>query len=182
MEMTVLNTNDSISPDTVYVADWGYDVDFMNGDCIVFSFGDGKIWHEMGKWHKPIPVKDPLPFRYFKCENLLTVWIDDGNRIINKLREFESTYRNGEWKPFDIDQVQFIFTHNEYAVRCGFSELDKVETPDENIKLRGNLMLHGRNCIMRKIDKERPQEGDKAWIRKHGDIDPAHYHLLMYEE
>lgn len=26
------------------------------------------------------------------------------------------------------------------------------------------------------------KEGEKAWVAKHGDIDPAYYHLLMYQE
>lgn len=26
------------------------------------------------------------------------------------------------------------------------------------------------------------QEEQKAWVTKHGDIDPAYYHLLMYKE
>lgn len=49
-------------------------------------------------------------------------------------------------------------------------------TPTEKQKAIQN------NDDLRKEREEYYKEGENAWLAKHGDIDPAQYHLLMYQE
>lgn len=98
------------------------------------------------------------------------------------------------WQLIDIENVDLIFVENgtdgDYVVRCKFDELDdKVEIASN----QGAWVMHmmspmGKKLMIDHDMKLRAErhiyfiQSQRAWINKHGSIDPALYHLLMYEE
>lgn len=185
MDRTLMRNGYTVSPDAIRIGEWGYDVDLHDGNCDVFSYDWEKIWREEGDMHRCFGGKKVLDFRYFRDQGLLTVWIADGGEIVKGLKDFEEAYRNGDWKPFDIDTVKLIFVSNGYAVRCGFNELDEVDCVDENFMIRGYHMLNWleKRSLMNAGWRRRYfKEGDRAWFERHGKVDVACWHLLAYEE
>lgn len=189
MERIKLRERDNITPDRIQIRDWRYIFNVTARHFVTFSF-DGEKVHEnetkIHNWaHDTFNTDDLLDFRYYASENILSVWVYDSSLIVQQLKLFEKVYRAGDWKPFDIDTVRLLFSSNGYGVRCLFSELDQIDTIDENYKLRAYHVMPPslKNLVVDKdVKHEYYKEGERSWTMKHGNIDPAYYHLLMYEE
>ena len=93
------------------------------------------------------------------------------------------------WKQRDEDE-------NGYDFECAFREkVNNLLSSDNDINIDDSQqkLLHlmtpaekanaiKNNDELRKEREEYFKEGEHAWLNKHGDIDPAQYHLLMYQE
>lgn len=189
MEKVKLGNKDCIAPDHIHVRAWGYRIGIIKQRNETFSF-DGESIHVSptiihNTIHENLETHDLLDFRYFYGKNLLSVWVYDETLIVLQLRRFEKAYRNGSWKPFDIDEVQLIFTCDGYAVKCLFSELDGISGIDANSNLRAYHVAPP--SLKRLVTDESWRHGyflesERVWVARHGNVDPACYHLLMYEE
>ena len=189
MKRTKLGSNDRVLPDCIRIRMWGYHASIIKEKVTTFSFDGEKIYvsptliHNTA--HKNLGTHDLLDFRYWNERNLLSVWIYDKSLIVQQLKQFERVYRNGDWKPFNIDTVELIFVSNGYAVKCLFSELDNFTEFDENSKFRAYHIMPPslkRLVVDKDWRREYFKEGERSWVMKHGNIDPALWHLIMYEE
>lgn len=163
-------------------------MNLFKAKSVAFSFDGETIYPSSSPIHNTTHDKlnthDLLDFRYYYNANLLSVWIYDEDLIIPQLRAFERAYRKGEWKPFDIDMVRLMFISDGDIIKCGFNELGMVSI-DANARMRAYHIAPPsiKNLIVdRGWKHEYFLEGERAWIMKHGNIDPALYHLIMYEE
>lgn len=188
MDRVFIHDGERVTPDRILVQEWGYDLYILRNQSLVFTFDGKTIHHDFGLCHSYIYGKIRRPaidLRYFPEKDVIAVWVDDTVDIVLWLKDFEAAYRKGEWRPFDIESVRIVFSQNGYAVRCGFSELDAIGWMDENQSLRGIHTLRPmlkRMVVSPKWRTEYFREGERSWIMKHGNVDPALYHLIMYEE
>ena len=184
MDRTIIWDGECVSPDRIAVGDWGYDLHILRNQSVVFSYDGKTIYHDFGYSHHMVPVRkngETLDLRYFPEEDIIAVWVDGSLDVVETLKRFEGSYREGDWKPFDIDTATIVFSYDGYAVRCGFSELDLVEGIDENQAVRG---FHVMNPGLKPLVVDRGwktryfKEGERMWVARHGNIDPAEYHLF----
>ena len=189
MERIKLQKHDAIAPDRINVIGWRYVFNITSRRFVTFSFDGEKVYKSKsvihGWAHDVLKTDDLLDFRYYPSENILSVWIYDSSLIVKQLKLFEKVYRESDWKPFDIDTVYLLFSSDGYAVKCLFRELDQIDKIDENYKLREFHIMPPslKNLVIDKdMKREYYKEGERSWIMKHGSIDPAYYHLLVYEE
>ena len=189
MERTPKGEKDYVTPDRIVVGAWGYRMSLGKTKTVAFCF-DGKEIHVCktpihNHVHERLGTHDLLDFRSYCEYNLLAVWIYDEDLIIPQLKAFKRIYGRDGWRPFDIDSVRLIFVSGEAVVKCGFDELDAVGVIDRNDRMRA---YHVTPPMLKGLVVDNGwkhayfKEGERAWIRRHGNVDPAFWHLLMYEE
>ena len=131
----------------------------------------------------------------FKNGNYLSFYLDD-NGYENVLPK-EDNYMH---KDIDFNNLMFYWetyddddgVPSKYICRAPLSELFNgnvnVNVDDSDAKLFHLMTPQEKAQAIQndeKLKKEREEyakEGDRAWKAKYGDIDPAKYHLLMYQE
>ena len=130
---------------------------------------------------------------HFKNGDYLTVYMDaDGyNQILPKNENFmhkDIDFNNLMlyWETYEDDMS------SKYICRAPLSELFNgnvnVNVDDSDAKLLHLMTPQEKAQAIQndeKLKKEREEyakEGDRAWKAKYGNIDPAKYHLLMYQE
>lgn len=188
---------------------WNYDTLTLSFDGETIYYGNSSLKHPI--IHMKLKNNDLFDFRYWYNENLICCWSYDENTVDvlkkikyayenNKIKKIESLedkrfyYYTKDTKFFDVNTVDIIFEQNindkKYIVKCKFDELDNVTEMSSNNHLRQYHVMPPQLKFQelsnnKQLMSERQyyiQEGQKAWVAKHGDIDPAYYHLLMYEE
>lgn len=195
MERTPLLKDDKISPDIIKVRDWDIDVSYhREREKWALTFDGSLIYTGKHLTHKTLwsraGWKPVLDLRFYGGRNLLAVW-SDGKGTRESLIAFRDAWREAGRPGPDLERAEIIFADTEgCAVRCSLDELDDAGEVAENKDLRYfhvvppalKIRLLEKNGSLRDERREYFREGDKSWVRKHGDIDPACWHLLMYEE
>lgn len=107
-------------------------------------------------------VKDTI--KSLKSGNYTTFSTQEG--IIDILPKEQNNIQNS----IDFDKLMFYWTEN-IEDEDGYNDTFICRMPVSE--------------LFQSTSSERTnyyKEGEKAWVSKHGDIDPAMYHLLMYQE
>ena len=188
MERTRFQTGDNITPDRIIVKAWGYDIRVFKNPSFALSFDGDTIYCGYGVCHPPIhekyPDKEFLDMRYYMKENLVSVWTDHPGPVMPVLISFRETYDAMPRKPFP-PSAKFILVSDGWIVMCDLDELDSLNSIDDNSYLRD---LHLQSPVVKQMMRDREwkdgywKEGRSAWVERHGELDPAEYHLLAYEE
>ena len=200
---------DIITPDRIKIAGLGVDFRFMSiPGCFPLSFDGETIWCTNGTIHpiihSALKSTNMVDFRYYKPKNLLTAWIYDGKDMRDVFADFYRAYKAGNVEnilrcrdkkrvflpDMDIDKVNVIFIETidgkEYVTICRFCEIGGTGSIEANDWYRKfHIAPPSLKKMLPDYDKWKHQyylEGVRAWIGKYGDIDPAHYHLIMYGE
>lgn len=130
-----------------------------NGDYLtVYSEDDGD--------YQILPKKENFIHKEIDFNNLMLYW---------------ETYEDDEWgmpsKYICRAPLSELFNGNvNVNIDDSESKLLHLITPQEKMQAIQN------NEKLKKEREEYAKEGDRAWKAKYGNIDPAKYHLLMYQE
>lgn len=196
MEKIFKSKDDIVSPDKIQIKEWNLHLDHMDYDSVTLSFDGEYIYYSNNLIKHPnvsnlIP-RQTLDLRYWSNSNIITCWVSN-NDVIEQLKLFYKAHLFGKYKSFNkwlnlrfdgIYNCKLVFCDKGYIIKCTFDELSKINSIDDNSDLR---LLHLLSPLV-KMEFFKPEkhyyylEGEKSWLSKHGDIDPAYYHLLMYEE
>ena len=159
----------------------------LKSRSFALSFDGENIYYGYGPCHPPIHEKYPdlelLDFRYYMDENVLSVWISDPSSIVRQLLSFRDAYVREERKPFP-STAKLVLASDGWAVRCGMDEIEKLSDVDDNSYLRCFHVWPPslRPRLSPEWKESYRKEGNAAWASRHGNIDPAEYHLLAYDE
>lgn len=208
MKKIIKHKYDVVTPDLLFIKDWGLCFDYKMVDSISLSFDGNVIYCGEGRMfthpyiHKAIGTQNTFDSRFWIHKNVIVMWIYDSNNSIELLKNFKQAIIGNKFVNvkchkklnININTVQLIFTKLiggvEYIIRCGFDEIDEIDNIVPNYELRPYhiappLLKQQMLNNDKELQNERQSyndEGNRAWVAKHGNIDPAFYHLLMYEE
>lgn len=125
---------------------------------------------------------------FFGNEKGESVIVPKENNYMHKGIDFNNLMFYWEIHEYDTE----IKDYTRYVCRAPLSELFNkginVDIDDTKSKLLHLMTPQEKAQAIKndeKLKKEREEyakEGDRAWVSKHGNIDPAQYHLLMYQE
>ncbi len=200
-----------VSPDVIRIPEMHIVLNHCLNDAVCISFdgdtlhiGNYSIKHPV--IHMKLGKNDLEDLRLWYKEKLITMWIRQSKKDVGSiLKSVKKAFDSGNIVLYDItnlneilpnglDDFSFIYQTTEngenYVVKCNFDELDNVVSVREN---EAHRMLHLLTPTAKKhffethpkeydARMEYFKEGERAWVMKHGNIDPAHWHLLMYEE
>ena len=202
MQKLIMEENDIISPDRLRIDRMGIDIGCgdvhsamplsYDGSCVYYSAqGNHMRLHDVAGSHT-------FDLRYFFGCSLMSFWSYSGETG-ESVKGFVSAVSNGRVRcvdetftalPFSTEGLKFVFTSTDgaltYIVICGCDEIH-----GDGIMANEDLRAyHLASPVMKKSlvpglsgwRRAYFKESERAWTRKHGDIDPAYYHLLMYGE
>jgi len=207
MQIIKKQQNDIVTPDKIIIPKWKLDLRFGKVDCISLSFDGSIIWFGSNKTtphpsiHRILNNDNTFDLRYWPKQNLISMWITQD--IYSNLDGLKQAFISNNVKHvkdescklnINIKSVQFIFVelidNEKYIVKCSIDELNEKHTFVDNSKYRIFHILSPSSKLkmLLKDSKLRHERYcyyifcRNAWVSKHGSIDPAFYHLLMYEE
>ena len=151
----------------------------------MWSQGEGQI-EKLKKVINFFKNGDYLSF--YENEKGESVIVPKENNYMHKGIDFNNLMFYWEIHEYDTE----IKDYTRYVCRAPLSELFNkginVDIDDTKSKLLHLMTPQEKAQAIKndeKLKKEREEyakEGDRAWVSKHGNIDPAQYHLLMYQE
>lgn len=195
MERIKKDSEDIVNPDSLFIKRWNLNLTYHDESIAISSDGN-KLYFDCSnhlRIHLCIKNENTFDLRYWRKYNIMTMWVS-GNVFdeLKKLRLLLNKYKL--FKQIDIDSIQFIFVeqidYEDYIVKCNINEIENdciiVSNSDYRIfhllvplEKQKELL---RDAKLREAKYNYYLMSQRAWIQKHGHIDPAFWHLLMYEE
>lgn len=208
MEIIQKSLEDIVTPDQIIINSLNISLRYSKNKNNSLSF-DGEYIYVSDEIkprshpyiHSKTKKYDTFDLRYWPEAKLLSAWIDGD--IIERLTSLKQAFKEGKIKnlngdiiesPINIDDVMFIFVeeidYEECIVKCKLDEIDDSHIIVQNDNLRlFHLLSPTAKAKELRINKKLQEAKHhyylmykRSWISKHGHIDPALYHLIMYEE
>jgi len=203
MRIKVLEENDICNPDSVYIFKWNLDLEYHDYDskCITFLknntvilFRDNHIM--LRKYYKIKKSDVALDLRIWIENKLITFWTSDSKNYLKTIKQCLEQIKK-ENLIDNIDSYNIIFQKKDenntiFIIDCPVSEIDDAIDDEYYFQLNENYYNRGRLHLMSPfLKKNFIKQGEihyqyikscQYWSDKIGNLDIAHYHLLIYEE